>query len=252
MTRPSSFSQEAESSRPGRAPVRDIRVEDVGGPDDDRAGGGERERGHGGGVCVNEPPGRRGSFRPARVRRMERDRPSARALDNSVLPTPRDPRRGIGAGFAKSNDADSNDDRMKSKTQEELKRHFRPEFLNRVDDIVVFRQLTPAETIKIAARLKARRPVRGRGDAGARPAPEAHVTRRRPCDRAGRCWWCGALDVAGKPVLCAAALIVCLRGAFWRISRCAAVPSGRRGRRLSPIRGRRGRSAACGRTPGSR
>ena len=32
---------------------------------------------------------------------------------------------------------------MKSKVQDELKQHFRPEFLNRVDDIVVFHQLTP-------------------------------------------------------------------------------------------------------------
>ena len=30
---------------------------------------------------------------------------------------------------------------MKSKVQEELKQHFRPEFLNRVDDIIVFHQL---------------------------------------------------------------------------------------------------------------
>ena len=32
---------------------------------------------------------------------------------------------------------------MKAKVQDELKQHFRPEFLNRVDDIVVFHQLTP-------------------------------------------------------------------------------------------------------------
>jgi ATP-dependent Clp protease ATP-binding subunit ClpC len=61
----------------------------------------------------------------------------------------RDISKGIGVGFAKSNDADSNYDRMKSKVQEELKQHFRPEFLNRVDDIVVFHQLTPNEIIKI-------------------------------------------------------------------------------------------------------
>ncbi|MFG1977378.1 ATP-dependent Clp protease ATP-binding subunit [Nonomuraea fuscirosea] len=61
----------------------------------------------------------------------------------------RDISKGIGVGFAKSNDADSNYDRMKAKVQEELKQHFRPEFLNRVDDIVVFHQLTPAEIIKI-------------------------------------------------------------------------------------------------------
>src|ERR1700709_390127 len=57
--------------------------------------------------------------------------------------------KGQGVGFAKNNDAESNYDRMKSKVQEELKQHFRPEFLNRVDDIVVFHQLTPTEIIKI-------------------------------------------------------------------------------------------------------
>ncbi|MFI6908489.1 ATP-dependent Clp protease ATP-binding subunit [Nonomuraea sp. NPDC050394] len=61
----------------------------------------------------------------------------------------RDISKGIGVGFAKANDAESNYDRMKSKVQEELKQHFRPEFLNRVDDIVVFHQLTPKEIIKI-------------------------------------------------------------------------------------------------------
>lgn len=38
---------------------------------------------------------------------------------------------------------------MKSKVNEELKQHFRPEFLNRVDDIVVFPQLTQEEIIQI-------------------------------------------------------------------------------------------------------
>ena len=34
-------------------------------------------------------------------------------------------------------------ERMKAKVNDELKQHFRPEFLNRVDDTVVFPQLTP-------------------------------------------------------------------------------------------------------------
>ena len=38
---------------------------------------------------------------------------------------------------------------MKSKVQDELKQHFRPEFLNRIDDIVVFHQLTQEEIITI-------------------------------------------------------------------------------------------------------
>jgi ATP-dependent Clp protease ATP-binding subunit ClpC len=38
---------------------------------------------------------------------------------------------------------------MKSKVNEQLKQHFRPEFLNRVDDTIVFHQLTPAEIVRI-------------------------------------------------------------------------------------------------------
>ena len=40
-------------------------------------------------------------------------------------------------------------DRMKSKVSEELKQHFRPEFLNRVDDIIVFHQLSQDEIFRI-------------------------------------------------------------------------------------------------------
>jgi ATP-dependent Clp protease ATP-binding subunit ClpC len=52
-------------------------------------------------------------------------------------------------GFAKEDDAKTNYDRMKAKVGEELKQHFRPEFLNRVDDVIVFHQLTEAEIIDI-------------------------------------------------------------------------------------------------------
>ena len=38
---------------------------------------------------------------------------------------------------------------MKTKVQEELKSHFRPEFLNRVDDIIVFHQLQREEIFRI-------------------------------------------------------------------------------------------------------
>jgi hypothetical protein len=36
---------------------------------------------------------------------------------------------------------------MKNKVTDELKKHFRPEFLNRVDDIIVFPQLTQDEIV---------------------------------------------------------------------------------------------------------
>jgi ATP-dependent Clp protease ATP-binding subunit ClpC len=38
---------------------------------------------------------------------------------------------------------------MKNKVQDELKQHFRPEFLNRIDDVIVFHQLTKDEIIQI-------------------------------------------------------------------------------------------------------
>ncbi|MEZ0492508.1 ATP-dependent Clp protease ATP-binding subunit [Kineococcus sp. TBRC 1896] len=62
----------------------------------------------------------------------------------------RDISKGVGTGFAAgSQTSQTNYDRMKSKVNEELKQHFRPEFLNRVDDIVVFPQLTQEEIVQI-------------------------------------------------------------------------------------------------------
>merc|ERR1712187_326280 len=40
--------------------------------------------------------------------------------------------------------------RIKTLVNEELKKYFRPEFLNRLDEIIVFRQLTKAEVRSIA------------------------------------------------------------------------------------------------------
>src|SRR5881398_189364 len=55
--------------------------------------------------------------------------------------------KAVGLGFAKGNDEKSNYERMKAKVNDELKKHFRPEFLNRIDDIVVFHQLTEEQII---------------------------------------------------------------------------------------------------------
>ncbi|WP_214403900.1 ATP-dependent Clp protease ATP-binding subunit [Pseudonocardia lacus] len=57
--------------------------------------------------------------------------------------------KAVGLGFAQGNDAESNYDRMKNKVHDELKKHFRPEFLNRIDDIVVFRQLEKDEIVEM-------------------------------------------------------------------------------------------------------
>jgi ATP-dependent Clp protease ATP-binding subunit ClpC len=61
----------------------------------------------------------------------------------------RDISKGQNLGFAVAGDTQSGYDRMKAKVQEELKSHFRPEFLNRIDDIVVFHQLSPTEIVTI-------------------------------------------------------------------------------------------------------
>jgi ATP-dependent Clp protease ATP-binding subunit ClpC len=51
-------------------------------------------------------------------------------------------------GFAKSSEAVTYE-RMKTKVQEALKAHFRPEFLNRIDEIIVFHELSREEVIEI-------------------------------------------------------------------------------------------------------
>jgi ATP-dependent Clp protease ATP-binding subunit ClpC len=58
---------------------------------------------------------------------------------------------GGGLGFEFSNSqAEGNYDRIRSLVNEELKQHFRPEFLNRLDEIIVFRQLNKEEVKQIA------------------------------------------------------------------------------------------------------
>jgi ATP-dependent Clp protease ATP-binding subunit ClpC len=52
-------------------------------------------------------------------------------------------------GFALEGDDGNDYDRMKGKVIEELKKHFKPEFLNRVDDTIVFPQLKQTELLQI-------------------------------------------------------------------------------------------------------
>jgi ATP-dependent Clp protease ATP-binding subunit ClpC len=52
-------------------------------------------------------------------------------------------------GFQVEGNTQTTYERMKGKVDEELKRQFKPEFLNRVDDIIVFPQLTKPELIAI-------------------------------------------------------------------------------------------------------
>jgi ATP-dependent Clp protease ATP-binding subunit ClpC len=60
-----------------------------------------------------------------------------------------------GLGFGTdSNEGDY--ERMKNRVNDDLKQHFRPEFLNRIDDIIVFHQLSKDEIIKIVDMMIAR------------------------------------------------------------------------------------------------
>lgn len=52
-------------------------------------------------------------------------------------------------GFNGADDKKKNDDKIKSEVMSELKKEFRPEFLNRVDEIIVFKQLTEEEISQI-------------------------------------------------------------------------------------------------------
>ncbi|MDT5286855.1 MAG: ATP-dependent Clp protease ATP-binding subunit ClpC, partial [Mycobacterium sp.] len=54
--------------------------------------------------------------------------------------------KAVGLGFTQGG-GENNYERMKQKVNDELKKHFRPEFLNRIDDIIVFHQLTREEII---------------------------------------------------------------------------------------------------------
>ncbi|HZI96105.1 MAG TPA: ATP-dependent Clp protease ATP-binding subunit [Actinomycetales bacterium] len=61
----------------------------------------------------------------------------------------RDIAKGLQMGFQAGGDLSTSYERMKQKVNDELKQHFRPEFLNRVDDVVVFPQLSQQEIIEI-------------------------------------------------------------------------------------------------------
>ncbi|MGO3797276.1 MAG: ATP-dependent Clp protease ATP-binding subunit [Pauljensenia sp.] len=64
----------------------------------------------------------------------------------------RDINKGVLTGFQSAGNLTHDYSRMKAKVNEELKQHFRPEFLNRVDDVIVFPPLTK-DQIKVIVDL---------------------------------------------------------------------------------------------------
>jgi len=63
--------------------------------------------------------------------------------------------RRTSVGFAKSSGAVTYE-KMKEKVNDALKAHFRPEFLNRIDDVIVFHELSKPEVVQIVDLLIAR------------------------------------------------------------------------------------------------
>ncbi|WP_127554414.1 ATP-dependent Clp protease ATP-binding subunit [Actinoplanes sp. OR16] len=61
----------------------------------------------------------------------------------------RDLVKAVSLGFQASEEAASSYERMKLRVTDELKQNFRPEFLNRIDDTIVFHQLTEDEILHI-------------------------------------------------------------------------------------------------------
>lgn len=58
-------------------------------------------------------------------------------------------RRGGGLGFAADGGAEADEEARRERVLRPLREHFRPEFLNRIDEIVVFRQLTAEQLRRI-------------------------------------------------------------------------------------------------------
>ena len=56
-------------------------------------------------------------------------------------------------GFSAGETPQADHDRMKGQVMEEVHRIFRPEFLNRIDEIIVFRKLLTADIEQIARRM---------------------------------------------------------------------------------------------------
>jgi ATP-dependent Clp protease ATP-binding subunit ClpC len=68
----------------------------------------------------------------------------------------RDIAKGVGIGFAAARDDAGTYERMRETVHEELKKSFRPEFLNRIDEVIVFHSLTQGDVKEIVDLLMRR------------------------------------------------------------------------------------------------
>ncbi len=68
----------------------------------------------------------------------------------------RDISKSVSLGFGGQDDEAASYEKMRAKVNDELKQNFRPEFLNRIDDTIVFHQLTPDDVTSIVDMMLAR------------------------------------------------------------------------------------------------
>ena len=144
-------------------------------------------------------------------------------------------------GFARA-DESLTYDKMKEQVHDELKRHFRPEFLNRIDDIIVFHHLTTEEITEIVdlliKRLQGQLESQGLGFELTNAAKLA--ARQEGLRRLARCPAAAACDPASR------------RGPAGGEDPVEGIPRGRhdrrrRRRRRHRVPHRRGHRAAAGR-----
>ncbi len=140
--------------------------------------------------------------------------------------------RKANVGFGKADEAISYE-RMKEKVNDALKVHFRPEFLNRIDEVIVFHELSKDEVTLIVDLMIRRVQVPARGP---RPRARAHPGGQGPPGRSGlRPPARGSPTATGDPTAG--------RGPVVGALAVERVPSGRdrRGRRRAGPRDRRAR-----------
>ena len=118
-------------------------------------------------------------------------------------------------GFGKADEAVSYE-KMKEKVNDALKQHFRPEFLNRIDEVIVFHELSKDEVTQIVDLMIAPHPEAARGPG---PRPRAHARGQALPRRAG------ATTRPSAPARCAGP------SSAWSRTRC---PSGSSTRSSAP------------------
>ena len=106
----------------------------------------------------------------------------------------RDINKGVLTGFQTADNSTHDYGRMKAKVAEELKQHFRPEFLNRVDDTIVFPPLTKPEIARIVDLMIAKLAKR----------MEAQDMRLQLTDELASCWPTWALIRSSARARCVA------------------------------------------------